>query len=106
MFPRRGVSKLSRGNKELVARIRKIHRESGRTYGSPGINQALHQQRIRCSKKRIARLMKVNGILSKARQKFKMAINSDPKRPIANNVIERDFRTAPNKACASDITYI
>jgi len=104
---KRRKSQRERDNKELVALIRQIHMESGRTYGSPRITQALGQRGISCNKKRVARLMKINDIVSKTKRKFKVTTNSNHKRAVAENLIKSGLKApAPDKVWASDITYI
>ena len=65
---KRGKSLRDRENEILLKQIRCIHQESHQTYGSPRIRNALRQQGIRCTRKRIARLMRKNGIVSKTRK--------------------------------------
>ena len=51
--------------------------------------------------------MKLNGIQSKIRKKWKVTTNSSHKYPIVPNKLNREFTTEnPNEAWVSDITYI
>jgi putative transposase len=60
---RRGQSVRARQDAELVERIRRIHRESRGTYGTPRVHaELLLGQAIRCSRKRVARLMRLAGL--------------------------------------------
>lgn len=54
----RGGSKRLRKDRELGARIERIHRDSGERYGSPRVHEVLRREGIRCSNKRVARLMR------------------------------------------------
>jgi transposase InsO family protein len=55
----------------------------------------------------VERLMRINGIHSKRRRKFKLTTHSRHKRPVASNLIKRDFTAPkPNRLWTSDITYI
>lgn len=104
---RRGKSLRDQENEALVKQIRRIHEESYRTYGSPRIRVALGQEGIRCSRKRVARLMRENGIVSKTRKRFKLTTHSSHNRPVAPNLVKRDFTaTVPDKVWTSDITFI
>jgi transposase InsO family protein len=104
---KRGQSCRERKNQQLVAQIRQIHRESNGNYGSPRITDALRQSGHRCNHKRVERLMRVNGIRSKRKRKFKVTTHSKHTRPVANNLIQRDFTAKqPNRLWTSDITYI
>jgi len=104
---KRGKSLRDQENETLLQPIRRIHQESHQTYGSPRIRSALRQQGIQCSRKRIARLMRENGIVSKIRKRFKRTTHSSHNRPVAPNLIKRNFTApVPDKVWTSDITFI
>jgi len=87
--------------------IKEIHEESNREYGSPKIHQELRRRGKRCGRKRVARLMRKDGLKAKTIRKFKANTNSDHRLPVATNLLNRDFSPAePNKAWVADITYI
>lgn len=51
--------------------------------------------------------MKENGIRAKRNKKFKATTNSKHNLPVADNLLNRDFKTTkPNQCWVSDITYI
>ena len=94
-------------NQELVKRIAEIHQHSHRTYGSPRIWHALRQQGIRCSRKRIARLMHIHGIRAKMVRRFKITTHSRSTQVMAPDLVQRQFLVhQPNRVWTSDITYI
>ena len=94
-------------NKELEKMIAKIHFKSRCTYGSPRISRELKELGFPASKPRVARLMKLNGIQSKIRKKWKVTTNSNHKYPVVPNKLNREFTTKnPSEASVSDITYI
>ena len=104
---RRAKSKRQRDNEKLISKIRQIHDESNRIYGSPRITDALRQCGIKCNHKRVARLMRINGIRSKIKRKFKVTTHSAHKRQMADNLIKGNFTAkAPDRLWTSDITYI
>jgi len=104
---RRGKSKRRKENENLLKKIQKIYIKNKRVYGSPRMTDALRKQGIKCGKNRVARLMRENGIASKTHRRFKVTTNSDHKRPVAPNLLKRNFTaSAPNKVWTSDITYI
>ena len=45
-----------------------IHQESDQTYGSPRIHRVLRARGMRCSEKRVARLMRLHGVRAGAAQ--------------------------------------
>lgn len=94
-------------DKQLLAVIKDIHRESRGLYGSPRIYAELKAQKIECGKHKVARLMKENKLQGKAhrRQKWNPCVHYDY--PIGQDHLKRQFNwTAPNRAWVSDITYI
>ena len=94
-------------NDKILSHIRVIHNQSDKIYGSPRITDALRNNGIKCNHKRVERLMRVNGIYSKVKRKFKVTTHSKHKLPIADNLIKMDFTASrPNKVWTSDITYI
>lgn len=100
-------SKRDKDNDKLLCHIAQIHDESHRTYGSPRITDALRQRGIICNHKRVARLMRIKGIRSKIKRKFKVTTHSAHRRPVAPNLIKHGFSaSAPNRLWTSDITYI
>lgn len=92
----------------LVELIEKAHSGSRSTYGSPRIHVVLSGMKgVKCSLPRVARLMRKHGIRAKTKKKFKATTNSKHYLPVAENVLDRQFRPdAPDKAWAGDITYL
>jgi transposase InsO family protein len=104
---KRYKSKREQENELLLEQIRKIHKKSRQTYGSPRITDELYDNNIRCSKNRVARLMRKNGIMAKMKRKFKVTTHSRHTDPVADNLLQQKFTTAgANKVWVSDITYI
>lgn len=103
----RGQSKRSRLNDELLREIRRVHMQSRRTYGSPRITDELRAQGHICNEKRVARLMHEAGIRSKTARKFRVTTDSKHKYPVADNLLNRNFRVdCADRVWLSDITYI
>lgn len=103
----RPESTRSRENRDLTEKIVLFFQESEETYGSPKIHEDLVEEGIRCSKNRVARLMRVNGLKSVRKKKFKVTTDSAHSHPVADNVLSRDFTAdAPNQKWVGDITYI
>lgn len=95
-------------NKELISKIILIHKKSRCTYGSPRIHVELKKQGEKCSKKRVAKLMKQNGIWSKIKTKWKATTKgTKDMSKIAPNLLNQNFTIdAANKVWVQDITYI
>ncbi len=59
------------------------------------------------SRRRIIRLMKKAGLYCKTRKKFRATTDSSHNKPIADNLLERQFNvTEPDRYFVGDITYI
>jgi len=91
----------------LLGHIQRIHRRSLGTYGSVRVHAQLDQEGFHYNRKRIARLMRLNGLVG--RRKVRKASNTDSRHdhPVAQNLLNREFRAAaPNAKWVADITYI
>ena len=94
-------------NKQLLKEIKQIHQASKQTYGSPRIHAQLKANGFKYGEKRVARLMRLNGIKPKWKKKFKITTDSRHSLPVANNKLNQDFKvTVPNQKWTADITYV
>jgi transposase InsO family protein len=106
-WKRQPQSNRQKDNEKILMEIRQSHNNSHRAYGSPRITYDLKANGIKCSKHRVARLMKENGIAGKAKKKFKATTNSKHDLPVADNLLKQNFTAQkPNTVWVSDITYI
>lgn len=88
----------------LRVAIRAIHVASRQRYGSPRIHRELAAQQWRCSRKRVARLMRLDGLRGKRRRRYRATTQADGTPP-APNRLRRAFRVATlNQVWASDVT--
>lgn len=86
MCPRRRVDLM------LTGKITAIHRRSRETYGSPNIHAELADDHgIRVGRKRVARLMRENGLRGATLRKYVVTTTSDPAAPRAIDLVERRF---------------
>ncbi len=100
-------SKRQKENEKILTGIRESHKNSGRAYGSPRITDDLREAGTMCGENRIARLMKANRIVGKAKKKFKATTNSRHNLPVAENLLEQNFvAERPNTKWVGDITYV
>jgi putative transposase len=103
---RRTPSGRTLSNTVLQQRIVAIHAASRATYGAPRIHAELQAQGQRCSRKRVARLMRLAGVAGCHRRRF-VTTRRDPKRPSAPDLLQRAFvASAPNQVWVADITYV
>lgn len=111
MWLKRSPSQRKLDNERLLRQIAKIHRESRETYGAPRIFEKLKSEGENCGKKKVARLMKKQGLRGVAAKKYKVkTTDSDHDLPIAERIFKTENSseqvTKPNQFWASDITYI
>jgi putative transposase len=103
----RGISKQARERQELLKEVMLIHKGSRGNYGSPRVQEALKKKGIHHNHKTVEKIMKENGIRAKRKKKFKVTTDSNHKLPVAENVLNRQFKTEEkDKAWVSDITYV
>jgi len=87
--------------------IRQIYEQSRQTYGSPRIHAELQAQGQSVSRKRVARLMRLNGIQARRKQRYKTTTKRHPDTIPAPNLLAQDFTaTTTNEKWVADITYI
>jgi len=104
---RRAESPRQRANRALVTQIKAAHAQSRKTYGRRRIHAQLQRDGISCSRNRVARLMRQEGLWGLRRRKFKATTNSRHSFPVAENLLARNFTaSAPDRVWVSDITYL
>ena len=102
-----GGGKRQREDQRLVVSIKAAFDGSERTYGAGRICRELREQGVRVGKNRVWRLMKQHGLRVKTMRRFKVTTNSDHKRPVAPNLVRRNFTApAPDRLWTGEITYI
>jgi transposase InsO family protein len=92
----------------LLVKIQQEYQISRGTYGSPRIHAALQKQGVKCSQKRVARLMRLHKITGQQRRKRRpVTTQRDPGAIPAPNLLNQEFyASAPDQKWVSDITYI
>lgn len=94
-------------NQTLIEAIRKVYGQSRQVYGVSRIAQALRKLGHRCSRNRVARLMRQIGIQARKKRSYKVTTQSNHSHPIAPNTLAQQFQVSQlNKVWSSDITYI
>lgn len=103
----RGPSARQRRDSALLARIDASHRASRGTYGRPRIHADLLDEGWCVSAKRVARLMRDNGIRGVSRRRWICTTRRAVRVRPAPDLVERDFRSdEPDRLYVADITYI
>jgi transposase InsO family protein len=93
MRGRRGRPSRCGGSRTALRhQLRVAHRASRGVYGSPRLHQVLRQAGHRISRKRVIRLMRVDGLCGRAwRRRFPVTTASDPYAQPATNQLGRQF---------------
>lgn len=103
----RQISNRDKSNQALLEEITRIFLASKKRYGYRKIYRKLRQEGILVSKNRVATLMRKNGLISKVKRKFKATTNSKHNLPVANNILDRQFKVdRPNTHWVGDISYV
>jgi putative transposase len=105
---KRPLSQRATKDDALLERIRQIHSMSDGTYGAPRIRAELADvDDIHVGTKRIARLMRQNGLAGVSRRSFcKTTVRNKEERP-APDLVERNFvAEGPDRLWIADITYV
>jgi transposase InsO family protein len=103
----RSESKHQQRDRELAVRIAAIHYEHKKRYGSPQIHGQMKKQGEAVSKKRVARIMREQGLSAKPPKRFRRTTDSSHNLPVAKNLLGRNFEAEePDKVWVTDITYV
>jgi len=102
----RGRSARACQDAELLSRIRTIHRESRGIYGAPRVHDELVLgQGIPCSRKRVARLMRLAGLVGVHRRGRRGCTRRDERQQPRPDLVRRDFTASgPNRLWVADLT--
>jgi transposase InsO family protein len=104
-WQQRPESARARRDRHLRVRIRASHEAAHRHYGRPRIWKDLHEEGERVSEKRVARLMRAEGLRARPRKRFRSTTMSEHDQPVAANVLARQFAAErPNQRWVGDTT--
>jgi transposase InsO family protein len=100
---RRPESAHARRDRQLRVLVRASHEGSRRTYGSPRVWEDLIEDGHAISRKRVVRLMHEEGLVARARRRYKATTMSDHDQPVAANLLDRQFTAdRPNQRWVGD----
>jgi transposase InsO family protein len=105
---KRKPSTRAQANQALLDMIKTEHEKSRKTYGSPRLHVVLRRQGVVCGRNRVARLMRMHGIVARKKRRY---VPQTTQRQVgvipAPNRLNQDFSAAvPNQKWVSDFTYI
>ena len=92
-------------DRQLRVLVRASFDASRQRYGSPRVHEDLREQEAHISRKRVVRLMQEDGLVARARKRFKGTTMSDHDQPVAANLLDRQFEApAVNQRWVGDTT--
>ena len=105
---KRPDSSRAKRREELAEKIKTVHEENHRVFGSPRVFNALKAQGEVVCENTVARVMQEHQIRPKTTPKFiPCTTDSSHLQPVAQNRLDRQFKAElPNQKWAVDITYI
>jgi len=97
----------SLADQALTTRIRHAHARSRGTYGAPRVHVELREAGVRVGRKRVARLMRRDGLTGVHRRRFVRTTLPDRLAVPAPDLVERTFQApGPDRLWVADITYL
>ena len=103
----RSRSRRSRDDEELGAAIARIHRDSRDTYGSPRVHEQLKREGIRCSNKRVARLMREVGLRARVSRLYRRSSGVHRFFEKTGNArLDEPAPTRTDQIWVADLTYL
>jgi len=95
-------------DQKLAVLVRATHEKSRQRYGAPRVQKELAKaQGVHVSQKRVARLMRQEGLKARPRKRFKVTTMSDHDQPVAANLLDRQFQAeGPNQKWVGDTTEL
>jgi transposase InsO family protein len=92
---------------QLRPQIKAAFKKGRKNYGTRRIKDTLAKQDTFTSRRRIGRLMREEDLQVQTKRKFKVTTDSNHDKPIAPNLLNRDFSVNnPDTVYVGDITYI
>ena len=104
---KREPSEHARSDAQLAEHVKRAFQANRGVYGSPRVHAELHAQGLPCARKRVARLMREQGLFAKRPRHRTVTTHSEPDAQVAPNLLRRDFSAdEPNTKWVADTTYI
>lgn len=104
---KRRPSQHSREDARLAEHVKIVFESNRGVYGSPRVHAELYAQGIRCERKRVARLMRQQGLAARKVAHRTITTQCDPQAQVAPNLLQRDFHAEkPDTKWVADMTYI
>ena len=106
-WKKRPMSNHQREDHQLAEHIQEVYHSCRQVYGSLRIHAELRAQSITSSRKRVARLMREQGLSACRRQHRTTKTKSEPGARVAPNLLDQDFTaTRPDEKWTGDIPAV
>jgi putative transposase len=103
----RPESRHAQEDRRLSVLVKASFEGSRKRYGSPRVHEDLIEQQIHVGRKRVVRVMQEQGLVARARKRFKSTTMSDHDQPVAANLLDRRFQAeAPSERWVGDTTEL
>ncbi|MHB0948870.1 MAG: IS3 family transposase [Gemmatimonadaceae bacterium] len=100
----------AQADERLRVHVRATHAKSRQRYGAPRVHQELRAQGTRVARKRVARLMREDGLVARRPRRGVRTTDSRHGHPVAPNRLARRFAVSEiggvDRVWVSDITYV
>jgi putative transposase len=107
---KRSPSARAIADERLMLNIRLAHQASDESYGAPRVHRELRDAGHRVAKKRVARLMRQDGLVGRRPTRWVRTTDSTHTYPVAPNVLARQFDVngirVVNRVWVADLTYV
>jgi len=104
---RRPAARRTRQDGTLAVAVAAIYAEHHGRYGTPRVRMELRDRGQRTGRKRIARLMRAQGLRARPKRRYRTTTDSRHGLPVCPNLLARRFAVAqPNTAWVTDMTYL
>ena len=107
---RRRPSARAQRDQALRLQVRAVHKKSRRTYGAPRVHAELRTKGEPVARKRVARLMREDGLVGRRPRRRVRTTDSQHAQPVAPNVLQRRFKVDQvpglDRVWVSDLTYV
>lgn len=102
----RPASRRQHDDMVMLAHVSSAFSLSNGTHGSPRMTRELQDYGFAIGRRRMARLMRENGLRGRQKRRFKRTTDSEHCWPVAPNIIDRDFTVSTsNQKWGVDISY-
>lgn len=104
----REPSRRQQKRQQIAEAAQAAHHDNYGIYGYRKVHKdVVEDDKIDCCRETVRRVLREQGLCSRVKRRFVVTTDSSHARPVAENLLARDFAAAaPNEKWAADITYI